>query len=217
MVASAAMGCEVIAHPLVRAKVGVLRERGTGMELFRRTLRELGSILGYEALRDVGEVEAKIKTPMMDCEAKRLAKEVVIMPILRAGLGMADAVAEVVPDAKIGHIGMYRDETTLEPKSYFLRVPSGSEGSTVLVIDPMLATGNSAVDALDQLKREGCKDLRLVCVIGAPEGVKRVNGAHPEVPIFLAALDDGLDERGYILPGLGDAGDRYFGTGGVGV
>ncbi len=206
------MGCEVIEHGLVREKVGVLRDRGTGMELFRRTLGELSVLAGYEALRGVAEVGVEIETPMAVCGGSRLAKPVVIVPILRAGLGMADALSVVLRGARIGHIGVARNEATLEPEPYFLRLPPGSGESTVLVVDPMLATGNSAVYALDQLKAAGCRDLRLVCLIGAPEGVARVNEAHADVSIFLAALDDGLDERGYIVPGLGDAGDRFFGT-----
>lgn len=206
------MGCEVIDHPLVRQKVGVLRNRETGLEVFRRTLGELGVLAGYEALRSTEEVTVEVETPMATCEGKRLEREVVIVPILRAGLGMADALLQVLPGSRIGHVGMARNEETLEPMPYFLRLPPGVGNATVLVVDPMLATGNSAVHALDQLKREGCRELRLVCLIGAPAGVERVNAAHPDVPITLAALDERLDERGYIVPGLGDAGDRYFGT-----
>ncbi len=206
------MGCEVIDHPLVREKIGRLRNRETGLELFRRTLGELGVLAGYEALRGAGEVPVEIETPMATCAGHRLDREVVIVPILRAGLGMADALLQVLPGSRIGHVGMARDEETLEPKPYFLRMPPGVEDATVLVVDPMLATGNSAVHALDQLKREGCRELRLVCLLGAPEGVARVTAAHPDVPIVLAALDERLDERGYIVPGLGDAGDRFFGT-----
>jgi uracil phosphoribosyltransferase len=206
------MGCAVIDHALVREKVGVLRDRGTGMEVFRRTLGELSVLVGYEALRGVAEAEVAVETPMAVCRGSRLAKPVVIVPILRAGLGMADALSAVLPGSRIGHIGVARNEATLEPEPYFLKLPPGAGDSTVLVVDPMLATGNSAVHALDRLKAAGCREVRLVCLIGAPEGVERVGEAHAEVPIFLAALDDGLDERGYIVPGLGDAGDRYFGT-----
>ncbi len=207
------MGCEVIDHGLVREKVAVLRASATGMEAFRRTLGELSVLMGYESLRGVAEAEVAVETPMVaSCPGSRLAKPVVIVPILRAGLGMADALRSVLPGSRIGHIGVARNEVSLEPEPYYLRMPPGAGDSTVLVVDPMLATGNSAVYALDQLKAAGCQDLRLVCLIGAPEGVERVQGAHADVPIFLAAKDDGLDDRGYIVPGLGDAGDRYFGT-----
>ncbi len=213
LVASSTMECAVIDHALVREKVGVLRASGTGMELFRRTLGELSLLVGCEALRGVAEAEVMVETPMVaECRGSRLAKPVVIVPILRAGLGMADALSAVLPGARIGHIGVARNETTLEPEPYYLRMPPGIERATVLVVDPMLATGNSAVYAIEQLKAAGCRELRLVCLIGAPEGVERVSAAHPDVPVFLAALDEGLDERGYIVPGLGDAGDRYFGT-----
>ncbi len=206
------MSHHVVNHPLVRVRVSVLRDRDTGLELFRRTLRELSTLVAYEALRDLEESPRTVETPLMPCPGASLKRPVIIMPILRAGLGMAEAVSEILPEAPIGHIGMFRNEKTLEPQEYLLRLPPNVEDAEVLVVDPMLATGNSAVAALHRLKKAGAKRVRLICLVGCPEGVKRCAEAHPDVPVFLAALDDGLNERGYILPGLGDAGDRYYGT-----
>ncbi len=206
------MGCHVVDHPLVRAKLGVLRNRDTGMENFRRTLRELSRLVGYEALSDLEGDLRTVDTPLGTTPAFTVREPVVLMPILRAGLGMAEALADLLPDARIGHVGMYRDEATLEPQSYFLKVPPNIETANVVILDPMLATGNSAVFAVDQLKNAGARHVRLVCLVGCPQGVERVEEAHPDLPIHLAALDDGLNEHGYIVPGLGDAGDRYFGT-----
>ena len=206
------MGCHVVDHPLVREKLTALRDAGTTTGGFRATLRALTLLVGFEALRNLEEEAVEVRTPLRTCAGSRLRDPVVLMPILRAGLGMAEALAELLPEAAVGHIGMYRDEATLEPRPYYLRVPPGVEGANVVCVDPMLATGNSAVAAIDQLKAHGARRLRLVGLVGCPTGVERVTSAHPDVPVFLAALDEGLNERGYIVPGLGDAGDRYYGT-----
>lgn len=206
------MNYHVVDHPLVRVRVSVLRDRDTGLELFRRTLRELSALVAYEALRDLEECEQSIETPLSPCSGASLKRKMIIMPILRAGLGMAEAVSEILPEAAIGHIGIYRNEETLQPQEYLLRLPPGVQDAEVLVVDPMLATGNSGSAALDRLKQAGAKRLRLVCLVGCPEGVQTIAQNHPDVPVFLAAMDSGLNERGYIMPGLGDAGDRYYGT-----
>ena len=208
----ASMGCHVVDHPLVRAKLGVLRDGATSSRDFRSALHELSLLVGYEALRDLEEEPITVETPLRSCPSSRIRNPIFLMPILRAGLGMAQALAGLLPDAPIGHIGMFRDEETLEPQPYFLRVPPGVERANVVCVDPMLATGNSAAAAIDQLKQCGARRLQLVCLVGCPQGVARMQEAHPDVPVFLAAIDDGLNERGYIVPGLGDAGDRYFGT-----
>lgn len=202
----------VVDHPLVHVRVATLRSRDTGLELFRRTLRELSALVAYEALRDLDTLDSVVETPLAQCAARRLARPVVIMPILRAGLGMAEAVSEILPEAAIGHIGMFRNEETLEPQEYLLRLPPGLADADVLVVDPMLATGNSAAAAIQRLKQAGAARLHLMCLVGCPEGVRRIAETHPDTSVWLAALDDGLNERGYILPGLGDAGDRYYGT-----
>lgn len=206
------MGCHVVNHPLVRAKLTTLRDRQTSLKNFRGALHELSLLVGYEALRDLEEDAVDVETPLKTCAGSRVRDPIFLMPILRAGLGMAEALSELLPDAPIGHIGMFRDEKTLEPQAYYLRVPPGIESANVVCVDPMLATGNSAVSAIDQLKRAGATKLRLVCVVGCPQGVAHVEAAHPDVPIYLSTLDEGLNEHGYIFPGLGDAGDRYYGT-----
>lgn len=206
------MACHVVDHPLVRAKLSYLRRSDTEIESFRRTLRELSVLVGYEALRDLEGDAVAVETPLAEALGFVIRDEILLMPILRAGLGMAEALGGILPNARVGHIGMFRNEETLEPQPYYLRVPPGVGKASVVIVDPMLATGNSAVFAIDQLKEAGARRLRLVCLVGAPEGVARVGAAHPDIPIFLAAIDDGLNERGYIVPGLGDAGDRYYGT-----
>ncbi len=206
------MGCHVIDHPLVRAKLTTLRDARTPLKGFRDALHELSLLIGYEALRDLEEEPVTVATPLRACAGIRLRDPIFLLPILRAGLGMAEALSELLPDAPIGHIGMFRDEKTLEPQAYYLRVPPGIERANVVCVDPMLATGNSAVAAIDQLKKAGAQKLRLVCVVGCPQGVAHVIASHPDVPIYLSSVDDGLNERGYIVPGLGDAGDRYYGT-----
>jgi uracil phosphoribosyltransferase len=206
------MGCHVVDHPLVRAKLTVLRDRGTGLKAFRGALHELSLLVGYEALRDLEETRVEVETPLETCAGSQIAHPIFLMPILRAGLGMAEALAELLPDAPVGHIGMFRDEVTHQPQPYYLRVPPGLDEANVVCVDPMLATGNSAVSAIDQLKQAGARKLRLVCVVACPQGVERMNSAHPDVPIFTASIDRDLNGNAYIVPGLGDAGDRYYGT-----
>lgn len=206
------MGCQIVDHPLVRAKLTVLRDAATPLRAFRDALHELSLLIGYEALRDLEEETVPVQTPLQMTTGARIRDAIFLMPILRAGLGMAEALAELLPDSPVGHIGMFRNELTLEPHPYYLRVPPGIATANVVCVDPMLATGNSAVSAIDQLKKSGARRLRLVCVVGCPQGVERMQAAHPDVPIYLAAIDDGLNERGYIVAGLGDAGDRYYGT-----
>lgn len=208
-----ARALRVVAHPLVQHKLTVLRSVETSTKKFREGLEEITLLLGYEATRDLPLEEVGIITPLEATKARRLAgKKLTLVPILRAGLGMVDGMLRLVPSARVGHVGIYRDEDTLEAVRYYANLPPDLDERCCLVLDPMLATGASAAAAVDLLKREGARDIRLLCVIAAPEGVKRVHAAHPDVPIFTAALDRQLDERGFILPGLGDAGDRQFGT-----
>lgn len=189
-----------------------LREEATPLRGFRAAIHELSLLLGYEALRDLEEEPISVQTPLETCPGSRIRGSIHIMPILRAGLGMAEALSELLPSSPIGHIGMFRNEETLEPQPYYLRVPPNISEATVVCVDPMLATGNSAVSAIDQLRQCGARKIRLVCIVGCPQGVERMQSAHPDVPIYLASIDRGLNDRGYILPGLGDAGDRYYGT-----
>lgn len=202
----------VFNHPLMDHKLALIRDEKTGTKDFRQTVSEIGMLMAYEITRDLPQKEIEVKTPVAIAKCKTLAKEVVIIPILRAGLGMVDGITALIPTAKVGHIGLYRDEETLEPKEYYAKFPSIIKEATVLLVDPMLATGGSVVHAVNVLKRNGIKDITYVGLVGAPEGVKRVQEAHPDVNIFLAALDEKLNEKGYIVPGLGDCGDRLFGT-----
>jgi uracil phosphoribosyltransferase len=202
----------IIDHPLIQHKLTQIRNRHTGTKEFRENVNEIAGLMVYEITRDIPMHRMEIETPLMRCMTGELAKDIVLIPILRAGLGMVDGITRLVPTAKIGHVGMYRDHETLEPKSYYAKFPYSMKKAVVFVLDPMLATGGSASSTLDKLKEEGVKDLKLVCIVGAPEGVERIGKDHPDVPVFLAALDDGLNETGYIVPGLGDAGDRLFGT-----
>ncbi len=199
-------------HPLVKTKVAVLRSKETSRELFRRTLHELTTLVVIEATRDLEVVETAIETPLATCTGYKLAKTVTIMPILRAGLGMAEAMMNVLPQARVGHVGMYRDEKTFEPKHYYYKAPPNLPDADIFLVDPMLATGHSSSDAATALKAGGAKRLRLLALVGCITGVELFRHKHPDVPIFLAALDQKLDDRAYIVPGLGDAGDRYFGT-----
>jgi len=201
-------------HPLVNHKVAILRDEKTSMKEFRELIEEITTLMTFECLRDgVPTVEREVKTPLEVC-TQRVVKDnsIVIVPILRAGLGMVNGVHVLFPSARVGHIGMYRNEETLEPCEYYVKLPDGIEDKLVLVVDPMLATGGSACDAIDLLKKRGCKNIKLMSVIGAPEGVTKVAEAHPDVHVFVSTLDRCLNEKGYILPGLGDAGDRLFGT-----
>ena len=202
----------VIDHPLIRHKLTVMRDKNTGTKDFRENLDEIGGLMVYEITRDLPTKEIEIKTPICKTKADTLAAPLVVAPILRAGLGMVSGILSIVPTAKVAHIGMYRDEETLEPHPYFEKYPHHMEESTVIIVDPMLATGGSSAAAIDMVKKQGATNIKLVCLVGAPEGVKLIEELHPDVDIYLAALDDHLNEKGYIVPGLGDAGDRIFGT-----
>lgn len=203
----------IIDHPLVQHKLGIMRQKDTSSQEFRRLLKEIALLMGYEATKDLPLEDYEIETPICKTTAKRIAdKKMTVVPILRAGLGLVDGILELIPGAKVGHIGMYRDEQTHKPVPYYCKLPKDVDRRFVLVTDPMLATGGSACDAIDLLKQHGCKYIRLMCLVAAPEGVKKVQETHPDVKIYVAALDQGLNENAYIVPGLGDAGDRIFGT-----
>lgn len=203
----------VVDHPLVARHLAVLRDRETPSPVFRQQLSDVSMLLLYEALRGLGTREEPIETPLERTTGRRLSGEIVVVAILRAGLGMTDGALRLLPEARVGHLGMYRDEESLAPVGYYESIPSGvSDAAAVVVVDPMLATGGSAVNALSRLRREGARRLHFVCLVAAPEGLQAVGAAHPDVPITCAAIDDHLDERGFIRPGLGDAGDRIFGT-----
>jgi len=201
-------------HPLIRHKIAILRDEKTSMKEFRELVEEITTLMTYECLKDgVATTEKQVKTPLEVC-TQQVVKDnsIAIVPILRAGLGMVNGVHVLFPSARVGHIGMYRDEETLEPQSYYCKLPQGIEDMLVLLVDPMLATGGSACDAINLLKSKGCKHIKFMAIIGAPEGVTKVAEAHPDVNIYVSTLDRCLNEHGYILPGLGDAGDRLFGT-----
>lgn len=203
----------IVDHPLVQHKLSVMRDKNTSVKDFRALVGEIAMLLTYEATRDLPMTTRTIETPICPFEAPVLAgKKLAIVPILRAGLGFEDGILTLVPSARVAHIGMYRDEETLEPHFYFLKYPKDIAGRDVLIVDPMLATGGSAVAAIDFLKKHGCRNIIMMNIIGAPEGVKAVQEAHPDVEIYLAAMDEKLNEHAYIVPGLGDAGDRIFGT-----
>ena len=201
----------VMDHPLITHKLAIMRDKDTKTKDFRENLDEIAGLMAYEICRDLPTVEVEVETPITKCKTRKLAKDIVLVPILRAGLGLVNGISSLIPACKVGFIGMYRDEETLLPQEYFAKFPD-MEKATVMVLDPMLATGGSAAAAITNIKKRGAKDIRLVCLVGAPEGVKKVQEAHPDVDIYLAALDDHLNEKGYIVPGLGDAGDRIFGT-----
>lgn len=204
----------VFDHPLIKHKIAILRNEKTSMKEFRELVEEITTLMTYESLKEgVPTVETQVKTPLESC-TQYLVKDdsIAIVPILRAGLGMVNGVHVLFPLAKVGHIGMYRNEETLEPMTYYCKLPEGIEDKLVLVVDPMLATGGSACDAISLLKKRGCKHIKFMAIIGAPEGVTKVAEAHPDVSIYVSTLDRCLNENGYILPGLGDAGDRLFGT-----
>lgn len=206
------MALHIIEHPLVQHKLSIMRDKETSTMKFRELLQEIAMLMGYEITRDLPLAYEDIETPLMKMKAPKIAgKKVVIVPILRAGLGMVDGLMKLMPSARIGHIGLYRDEETCQPMFYYYKMPAGKE-RLVLLTDPMLATGGSACDAIARLKADGFSNIRLVCLVASPQGVKAVEEQHPEVDIYLAALDEGLNEKNYILPGLGDAGDRIFGT-----
>ena len=206
------MSLHIIDHPLVQHKLSIMRNKETSTLKFRELLKEIAMFMGYEITRDFPLEYEEIETPLMKMNAPKISgKKVVIAPILRAGLGMVDGLLSLIPSARVGHIGMYRDEETCQPVFYYYKMPAGKE-RLVIVTDPMLATGGSACDAISRLKNDGYTNIRLMCLVASPKGVKAVTESHPDVDIYLAALDEGLNEKNYILPGLGDAGDRIFGT-----
>ena len=203
----------VLDHPLIQHKLAILRSKNTSVKEFRELISEISGLMCYEATRDLPTKEVEVQTPVAMAKCRRLAgKKLAIIPILRAGLGMVDAMVDLIPSAKIGHIGLYRDPETHLPVEYYCKLPDDIENRRVFVVDPMLATGGSAVAAIDFLKKYGCKSIVMMNIIGAPEGVEAVQAAHPDVDIYLAALDEKLNDHKYIIPGLGDAGDRIFGT-----
>ena len=203
----------VMDHPLIQYKVSLMRDKETGTKEFRELLNEISMLMAYEVTRDLPLREVEIETPICRAQTKVIAgKKLAIVPILRAGLGMVDGIMSLVPSAKVGHIGLYRDPNTLEPVEYYCKLPEDCEEREILLVDPMLATGGSASAAIRFLKRRGCKHIKLVCLIAAPEGTSRIQADHPDVNIYVAAMDEKLNDHGYIVPGLGDAGDRLFGT-----
>ena len=206
------MSLHIVDHPLVQHKLTLMRRKETSTHDFRELLKEIGMLMGYEVTRDFPLDEVEIETPMQKMKAKKIAgRKVVVVPILRAGLGMVDGLLMLLPSARVGHIGMYRDESTHEPVFYYYRMPGGKD-RTVILTDPMLATGGSACDAVRRLKADGYTNIRMMCLVAAPEGVKRLQTEHPDIERYTASLDNGLNENCYILPGLGDAGDRIIGT-----
>lgn len=203
---------KVLEHPLITHKLSQMRRKDTKTKDFRQNLDEIGGLMAYEITRNVPVKEVEIETPITTCKTYELEKDIILVPILRAGLGMVNGISNLIPTVKVAHVGMYRDEETLQPHTYFEKYPPNIDDAVVIIVDPMLATGGSANAAIDMVQKQGAKDIRLVCLVGAPEGVAAIEKAHPEVDIYLAALDEKLNEKGYIVPGLGDAGDRIFGT-----
>ena len=203
----------IMDHPLIHHKLAVLRNKETPVKEFRELINEISGLMCYEATRNLPTVDVEVETPVATAHCKMLAgKKLAIVPILRAGLGMVDALVDLIPSAKIGHIGLYRDPVTHEPVEYYCKLPEDIGNRVTFVVDPMLATGGSAVAAIDFLKKHGCKNIIMMNIIGCPEGIKRVQEAHPDVEMYLAACDEKLNDHAYIVPGLGDAGDRIFGT-----
>ncbi|AVV13880.1 uracil phosphoribosyltransferase [Listeria monocytogenes] len=203
----------VINHPLVQHKLTIIRDKNTGTKAFRELVDEVATLMAYEITRDMELEDIQVETPLQTTTTKTLTgKKLGIVPILRAGLGMQDGILKLIPAAKVGHVGLYRDHDTLEPVEYFVKLPSDVEERLFIVVDPMLATGGSAIMAIDCLKKRGARNMKFMCLVAAPEGVKALQDAHPDVEIYVAGLDEKLDENGYIRPGLGDAGDRLFGT-----
>lgn len=202
----------IVDHPLVRRDLARLRDVNTPHGEFRRLLADVSTLIAFEALRDLGERETRVQTPLEVTVGHVLAEPVIVVPVLRAGLGMVDGILRLVPDARVGHVGLYRDETTHLPVSYYQRLPSGLEAARVIVVDPMLATGGSAVETISRVREAGAKRIVVIGLVAAPEGIRRMREAFPDIPVFVAALDRELDSNAYIRPGLGDAGDRVFGT-----
>ena len=203
----------ILEHPLIRHKLAIIRNKNTDTKQFREVIKELATLLAYESFKDVPTKDVMVETPL-ETTMQTIVKEnsIAIVPILRAGLGMVDGILSLFPAAKVGHIGLYRNEETLEPQEYYCKLPTNIDEKVVMVVDPMLATGGSAVDAINMLKKRGCKKIKFLAIIAAPEGVEKVATAHPDVEVYVSTLDRGLNEKGYIVPGLGDAGDRIFGT-----
>ena len=199
-------------HALLKHKISLIRNKNTNTKDFRTLVSEIGGLMVYEFTRNLPLKSVEIETPICKTTAFELEKDIVIVPIMRAGMGMIDGIVNLIPTAKVGHIGLCRDEETLKHQTYYAKFPDNITTSTVLLVDPMLATGGSAIEAINILKEEGCKDITYIGLVGAPEGIKALSESHPDVPIYLAALDEKLNERGYIVPGLGDCGDRIFGT-----
>ncbi|MBS1456596.1 MAG: uracil phosphoribosyltransferase [Clostridia bacterium] len=202
----------VFDHPLITHKISLMRDKNTSSKQFRELVEEVAMLMTYEVFRDFPMKEVEVETPITTTKCKVLASDVAVVPILRAGLGLVEGVLDLFPTAKVGHIGMYRDEETLEPHEYFCKLPSDIAERNVLVVDPMMATGGSAIDAVKALKKRNCKNISFMCMIAAPEGIKTFTEMYPDVPVYCGALDEKLNENGYIVPGLGDAGDRIFGT-----
>ncbi|MDQ0207044.1 uracil phosphoribosyltransferase [Alkalicoccobacillus murimartini] len=203
----------VFDHPLIQHKLSYIRDKQTGTKEFRELVEEVAALMAFEITRDLSLEETTVETPVGPAVANRIAgKKLGVVPILRAGLGMTDGILRMIPAAKVGHVGLYRDPETLKPVEYYVKLPNDVEERDFIVIDPMLATGGSAIDAIASIKKRGATNIKLMCLVAAPEGVKALNEAHPDVDVYLAAMDEKLDDHGYIVPGLGDAGDRLFGT-----
>lgn len=202
----------LLQHPLMTHKLSHLRRKSTNTKEFRETLQELAGLMAYEITRDLPVKSVAIETPLGICHTHELAVDIVLIPVLRAGLGMVDGISRLIPSARIGHLGMFRDHETLEPNTYYSKFPDNLPDAVVMVLDPMLATGGSASAAISILKKQGAMIIKLVCIVGAPEGIERIKHEHPDVQVYLAGLDEKLNDKGYIVPGLGDAGDRLFGT-----
>ena len=203
----------IMDHPLIKHKISMLRDKSTGTNEFRKLVEEIGILMGYEALRDLPTEEVEIETPIETCKTPMISgKKLAVIPVLRAGLGMVNSILTLVPSAKVGHVGLYRDPVTHEPHEYYCKLPEDCDKREVFVVDPMLATGGSAIAAIQMLKDKGVKNIRLMCIIAAPEGIEAFEKAHPDVDVYIGAKDEKLNEHKYIVPGLGDAGDRIFGT-----
>lgn len=206
-------GLHVLDHPLIQHKLSIIRDKNTSVKEFREIVSEIAALMCYEATRDMPVEIVEIETPISTAQARRLqGKKVAVVPILRAGLGMVEGILELIPAAKVGHIGLYRDPESLEPVEYYCKMPNDIANRDVIVLDPMLATGGSAAAAIQFIKNYGCKTIKLMCIISAPEGIEKVRTQHPDIDIYVAAVDEKLNDHGYIVPGLGDAGDRIFGT-----
>ncbi len=202
----------LIQHPVIQQRLTLARDKSTKVEHFRALLSQIASLMAFELTRDFPTVDVNIETPLGPCHGKRLAVELTLVPILRAGLGMTDGILKLIPEARVGHLGLYRNEKTLEPVAYYNKLPPDIAKTEVIIIDPMLATGGSLNAAIATIKKSGASNIKILCLVASPEGIEAVTQVHPDVSIYTAAIDDKLDDRGYIVPGLGDAGDRIFGT-----